>query len=314
MHLCSGAPPSQEGQLLLVTDPREVDRQLKRRQKNRTAAQRSRQKHTHKADELHQIVAEEKVNTTGLDLDSDSRYHILAQRVHVLHPEKRYCFFSPLLDNPWEHEWLERDNQALQKEIQSLQVEMRGWLQALEEHQRVCLLAVGPASAQTHPDCWRQTEPAPQTSQAGQHTPVMVQTLPTPLQAPASPSAQPPLPSSPVQAPDPPGLLSASSLSSPLTPFLVTSPLAGSPSGATVTQTHGPSNLLASSPSLSPHFPAPPQQSACLPPLGARNLRENRTENMLGSPSATPNPGESRQGWAWVLSSAIFDPSSVIFP
>ncbi|XP_072495208.1 basic leucine zipper transcriptional factor ATF-like 2 isoform X2 [Notamacropus eugenii] len=267
MHLCSGAPPSQEGQLLLVTDPREVDRQLKRRQKNRTAAQRSRQKHTHKADELHQ-----------------------------------------------EHEWLERDNQALQKEIQSLQVEMRGWLQALEEHQRVCLLAVGPASAQTHPDCWRQTEPAPQTSQAGQHTPVMVQTLPTPLQAPASPSAQPPLPSSPVQAPDPPGLLSASSLSSPLTPFLVTSPLAGSPSGATVTQTHGPSNLLASSPSLSPHFPAPPQQSACLPPLGARNLRENRTENMLGSPSATPNPGESRQGWAWVLSSAIFDPSSVIFP
>ncbi|XP_068922425.1 basic leucine zipper transcriptional factor ATF-like 2 [Petaurus breviceps papuanus] len=231
MHLCSGAHPSKEGKLLLVTDPREVDRELKRRQKNRAASQRSRQKHTDKADELHQ-----------------------------------------------EHEWLERDNRALRKEIWSLRAEVTGWLQALEEHQCVCLPALVPASAQT-------------PSARGQ-APLGVQTLPTP-------SAQPPPPSSP-------GLFSAHSLSSSLTPFLVTSPLAGSYSGAALTQTHGASSLLASSSGVSLHLPAPPQPSACLLPLGARNLREGRTEDVVVGPSATPHPEGSRQGLAWVLSSTHF--------
>ncbi|XP_036909042.1 basic leucine zipper transcriptional factor ATF-like 2 isoform X1 [Sturnira hondurensis] len=48
MHLCGG-----EG-LLTGTDPEEHQRQLKKKQKNRASAQRSRQKHTDKADALHQ--------------------------------------------------------------------------------------------------------------------------------------------------------------------------------------------------------------------------------------------------------------------
>ncbi|XP_027711781.1 basic leucine zipper transcriptional factor ATF-like 2 isoform X3 [Vombatus ursinus] len=229
MHLCSGAPPSKEGKLLLVTDPREVDRQLKRRQKNRVAAQRSRQKHTDKADELHQ-----------------------------------------------EHEWLERDNLALRKEIWSLQAEAKHWLQALEEHQRVCLLAVVPASARPHPDCWSQTEPAAQAPPARQRALLTAQTFPVPLQAPASPS--------------------------------------GSPSGAALTQTRGPSSLLASSSGLSPRLPAPPRQSACLLPLGAGNLREDKTEDELGGPSVTPHRrGAGRAGPASCPPSS-FDLSSVLFP
>uniref|UniRef100_A0A4X2K369 BZIP domain-containing protein n=1 Tax=Vombatus ursinus TaxID=29139 RepID=A0A4X2K369_VOMUR len=248
-------------------DPREVDRQLKRRQKNRVAAQRSRQKHTDKADELHQ-----------------------------------------------EHEWLERDNLALRKEIWSLQAEAKHWLQALEEHQRVCLLAVVPASARPHPDCWSQTEPAAQAPPARQRALLTAQTFPVPLQAPASPSGQPPPPSSPMQAPDPPGLLSVHPISSPLTPFLVTSPPSGSPSGAALTQTRGPSSLLASSSGLSPRLPAPPRQSACLLPLGAGNLREDKTEDELGGPSVTPHRrGAGRAGPASCPPSS-FDLSSVLFP
>ncbi|XP_008071197.1 basic leucine zipper transcriptional factor ATF-like 2 [Carlito syrichta] len=48
MHLCGG------GGLLPWTEPKEHQRQLKKKQKNRVAAQRSRQKHTDKADALHQ--------------------------------------------------------------------------------------------------------------------------------------------------------------------------------------------------------------------------------------------------------------------
>ncbi|ELK24367.1 Basic leucine zipper transcriptional factor ATF-like 2 [Myotis davidii] len=48
MHICGG-----EG-LLAGTDPEGPQRQLKKKQKNRASAQRSRRKHTDKADALHQ--------------------------------------------------------------------------------------------------------------------------------------------------------------------------------------------------------------------------------------------------------------------
>nr|XP_023415520.1 basic leucine zipper transcriptional factor ATF-like 2 [Loxodonta africana] len=51
MHLCRG-----DG-LLARTDLEEHQRQLKRKQKNQAAAQRSRQRHTDKADALHQVAA-----------------------------------------------------------------------------------------------------------------------------------------------------------------------------------------------------------------------------------------------------------------
>ncbi|XP_056659642.1 basic leucine zipper transcriptional factor ATF-like 2 [Monodelphis domestica] len=119
-------------------DAREVARQLKRRQKNRVAAQRSRQKHTDKADELHQ-----------------------------------------------QHEWLEKDNQALRKEIWSLQAEAKQWIRALEEHQRVCLMAAGPSSGQTGPDGWIGTEPAPLVPPAGELGLRRAQTFPRPPKAPS---------------------------------------------------------------------------------------------------------------------------------
>ncbi|XP_028915008.1 basic leucine zipper transcriptional factor ATF-like 2 isoform X2 [Ornithorhynchus anatinus] len=52
----------QDGQLLLTVDPGKMERQLRRRQKNCAAAQRSRQKYTEKADELHQHERLEKDN------------------------------------------------------------------------------------------------------------------------------------------------------------------------------------------------------------------------------------------------------------
>ncbi|TFK12103.1 A disintegrin and metalloproteinase with thrombospondin motifs 14 [Platysternon megacephalum] len=45
---------SQDGNILMVGANSLDEKKLKRRQKNRAAAQRSRQKHTEKADELHQ--------------------------------------------------------------------------------------------------------------------------------------------------------------------------------------------------------------------------------------------------------------------
>ncbi|KAG6927598.1 basic leucine zipper transcriptional factor ATF-like 2 [Chelydra serpentina] len=45
---------SQDGNILMVGANYLENKKLKRRQKNRAAAQRSRQKHTEKADELHQ--------------------------------------------------------------------------------------------------------------------------------------------------------------------------------------------------------------------------------------------------------------------
>ncbi|XP_054426600.1 basic leucine zipper transcriptional factor ATF-like 2 isoform X1 [Pteronotus mesoamericanus] len=56
MHLCGG-----EG-LLTGQDPEEHQKQLKKKQKNRVSAQRSRQKHTDKADTLHQHESLERHN------------------------------------------------------------------------------------------------------------------------------------------------------------------------------------------------------------------------------------------------------------
>ncbi|XP_014443806.1 basic leucine zipper transcriptional factor ATF-like 2 isoform X2 [Tupaia chinensis] len=56
MHLCGA-----DG-LLIVMDPEQHQRQLKKKQKNRVAARRSRQKHTDRADALHQHESLEKHN------------------------------------------------------------------------------------------------------------------------------------------------------------------------------------------------------------------------------------------------------------
>ncbi|XP_047374177.1 basic leucine zipper transcriptional factor ATF-like 2 isoform X3 [Sciurus carolinensis] len=59
MHLCQG-----DALLTGPQDPPDCQKQLKKKQKNRVAAQRSRQKHTDKADALHQHESLEKHNRT----------------------------------------------------------------------------------------------------------------------------------------------------------------------------------------------------------------------------------------------------------
>ncbi|XP_034632231.1 basic leucine zipper transcriptional factor ATF-like 2 [Trachemys scripta elegans] len=58
---------SQDGNILMVGVVNSLEeKKLKRRQKNRAAAQRSRQKHTEKADELHQQHEQLEQNNTAL--------------------------------------------------------------------------------------------------------------------------------------------------------------------------------------------------------------------------------------------------------
>ncbi|KAM5319359.1 basic leucine zipper transcriptional factor ATF-like 2 isoform 2-T2 [Glossophaga mutica] len=80
MHLCGG-----EG-LLTGPDPEEHQRQLKKKQKNRASAQRSRQKHTDKADALHQHESLEKHNHALLkeiqDLQSELAWWRRTWHVH----------------------------------------------------------------------------------------------------------------------------------------------------------------------------------------------------------------------------------------
>ncbi|XP_032655688.1 basic leucine zipper transcriptional factor ATF-like 2 [Chelonoidis abingdonii] len=57
---------SQDGNILMIGANSLEEKKLKRRQKNRAAAQRSRQKHTEKADELHQQHEQLEQNNTAL--------------------------------------------------------------------------------------------------------------------------------------------------------------------------------------------------------------------------------------------------------
>ncbi|KAI2560822.1 basic leucine zipper ATF-like transcription factor 2, partial [Homo sapiens] len=83
MHLCGG------NGLLTQTDPKEQQRQLKK-QKNRAAAQRSRQKHTDKADALHQHESLEKDNL-ALRKEIQSLQAELAWWSRTLHVHERLC-------------------------------------------------------------------------------------------------------------------------------------------------------------------------------------------------------------------------------
>ncbi|XP_076971906.1 basic leucine zipper transcriptional factor ATF-like 2 isoform X2 [Tamandua tetradactyla] len=84
MHLCGGIG------LLTGTDPKEHERRLKRKQKNRAAAQRSRQKHTDKADALHQHELLEKHNHT-LQKEIQALQAELAWWSRILHVHERLC-------------------------------------------------------------------------------------------------------------------------------------------------------------------------------------------------------------------------------
>ncbi|XP_047631294.1 basic leucine zipper transcriptional factor ATF-like 2 isoform X2 [Phacochoerus africanus] len=84
MHLCRG------DELLTGMDSEEHQRQLKKKQKNRAAAQRSRQKHTNKADALHQHESLEKHNH-ALRKEIQALQAELAWWSRTLHMHERLC-------------------------------------------------------------------------------------------------------------------------------------------------------------------------------------------------------------------------------
>ncbi|XP_057585666.1 basic leucine zipper transcriptional factor ATF-like 2 isoform X2 [Hippopotamus amphibius kiboko] len=84
MHLCGGHEP------LTGTDSEEHQRQLKKKQKNRAAAQRSRQKHTNKADALHQHESLEKHNH-ALQREIQALQAELVWWSRTLHTHERLC-------------------------------------------------------------------------------------------------------------------------------------------------------------------------------------------------------------------------------
>lgn len=85
MHLCGG-----EG-LLTGADPEEHQRQLKKKQKNRVSAQRSRQKHTDKADALHQQHESLEKHNHALRKEIQGLQSELAQWRRTWHVHERLC-------------------------------------------------------------------------------------------------------------------------------------------------------------------------------------------------------------------------------
>lgn len=85
MHLCRG------DELLTGMDSEEHQRQLKKKQKNRVAAQRSRQKHTNKADVLHQQHESLEKHNHALRKEIQALQAELAWWSRTLHMHERLC-------------------------------------------------------------------------------------------------------------------------------------------------------------------------------------------------------------------------------
>nr|XP_006980747.1 basic leucine zipper transcriptional factor ATF-like 2 isoform X3 [Peromyscus maniculatus bairdii] len=85
MQLCGS------GALLTGPDPEECQKQLKKKQKNRLAAQRSRQKHTYKADALHQQHESLEKHNHALRKEIQALQAELARWGRTLHLHERLC-------------------------------------------------------------------------------------------------------------------------------------------------------------------------------------------------------------------------------
>ncbi|XP_006771780.2 PREDICTED: LOW QUALITY PROTEIN: basic leucine zipper transcriptional factor ATF-like 2 [Myotis davidii] len=88
MHICGG-----EG-LLAGTDPEGPQRQLKKKQKNRASAQRSRRKHTDKADALHQQHEALEKHNHALRKEIQGLRAELAWWGRTLHVHERLCLMG----------------------------------------------------------------------------------------------------------------------------------------------------------------------------------------------------------------------------
>ncbi|XP_004852499.1 basic leucine zipper transcriptional factor ATF-like 2 isoform X2 [Heterocephalus glaber] len=85
MHLCQGDA------LMTRTDPKKCQKQLKKKQKNRVAAQRSRQKHTDRADALHQQHESLEKHNQALRKEIQGLQAKLAWWSQTLHLHERLC-------------------------------------------------------------------------------------------------------------------------------------------------------------------------------------------------------------------------------
>lgn len=228
MHLHGDQGP------LTGADPEELQRQLKKKQKNRAAAQRSRQKHTDKADALHQ-----------------------------------------------QHEFLERHNQALRKEIQALQAELAWWNRTLHLHTHLCPAVCASCPTPVPPGCWSQAERPPGLAPHGGDCQKQLGPLQTPACSPTAQQLSPgprPLDSPGLFLSPPPSLSLTSGPDVTTTPPAQVSPspvLAASPAG---------SSPMGSSSKLGALLPSPPAPHAPSQPLGL----EHPAPGKLGAPP--PNP------------------------
>uniref|UniRef100_A0A8C0AM64 Basic leucine zipper transcriptional factor ATF-like 2 n=1 Tax=Bos mutus grunniens TaxID=30521 RepID=A0A8C0AM64_BOSMU len=94
----AGIPPSGAvsvmGCSLTLQDAEEHQRQLRKKQKNRAAAQRSRQKHTNKADALHQQHESLEKQNHALRKEIQALQAELAWWTQALHVHERLCLLD----------------------------------------------------------------------------------------------------------------------------------------------------------------------------------------------------------------------------
>lgn len=112
MHLCGGEGPLTGTKVRTegtspCQDPEEHQKQLKKKQKNRTSAQRSRQKHTDKADALHQQHESLEKHNRALRKEIQGLQAELAWWSRTLHMHERLCLMdcasclAPLPPGSW---------------------------------------------------------------------------------------------------------------------------------------------------------------------------------------------------------------------
>ncbi|XP_069787434.1 basic leucine zipper transcriptional factor ATF-like 3 isoform X1 [Narcine bancroftii] len=100
------------------------NKKLRRREKNRIAAQRSRKKQTLKADQLHE-------DSEGTSFASVFTRNSKASKVIVEIP-------TLTTECTEEYEGLEQENTALKREIRKLSEEVKHLSDALKDHERAC--------------------------------------------------------------------------------------------------------------------------------------------------------------------------------
>ncbi|CAM5166262.1 unnamed protein product [Natator depressus] len=109
---------SQDGNILMPGVNSLEEKKLKRRQKNRAAAQRSRQKHTEKADELHQQHEKLEQDNTALKKEIETLKEELKYWTQMLKNHESTCpdMLTPSLptQTPILHWLAEELNQGIQ--------------------------------------------------------------------------------------------------------------------------------------------------------------------------------------------------------